>query len=61
MLIYADHQVQELASCAEAAKQLGEASRVCVVAGEQIEKAKKLETMLSLGRQIWSSLVIGVP
>ncbi|CAE7214866.1 CML12 [Symbiodinium natans] len=36
----------ELAYCAESAKQLGEASRVCDVAQEHIEKAKKLEIML---------------
>eukprot|EP00434_Breviolum_minutum_P027639 symbB.v1.2.024446.t1/scaffold2315.1/size82621/4 len=46
MIPFRSRVMLELAYCAEASKQLGEATRACVVAQEHIEKAKKLETML---------------
>eukprot|EP00931_Biecheleriopsis_adriatica_P060541 TRINITY_DN36370_c0_g1_i1.p1 TRINITY_DN36370_c0_g1~~TRINITY_DN36370_c0_g1_i1.p1 ORF type:complete len:3594 (+),score=919.56 TRINITY_DN36370_c0_g1_i1:56-10837(+) len=46
MLPFRCRFVQELAYCAEAGKQLGEASRVCDAALEHIAHAQKLETFL---------------
>ncbi|CAE7737879.1 CML12 [Symbiodinium sp. CCMP2592] len=46
MIPFRARVTMELAYCAESAKQLSEAVRVCEVAQEQIEKAQKLETML---------------
>jgi len=46
MIPFRARVTMELAYCAESAKQLSEALRVCEVAQEQIEKAQKLETML---------------
>ncbi|CAE7632452.1 CML15 [Symbiodinium pilosum] len=46
MVPFRSRVMLELAYCAESAKQLGEALRLCDVAQEHIEKAKKLETML---------------
>lgn len=46
MLPFRARFMQELASCAEAGKQLSQAARICEQTSEQILAAQKLETML---------------